>query len=282
MPLYDVVHLKRSDAADRYKLAIDHVGFVKHVPGATTLTDIRSNHILHYVKSGKGVFACDGEEYMLRAGDVYLFPKNTKVAYHADRQSPWCLYYVGFYGDLDNTFTSLLGLSQEKIVLHGAYSDKLDFYFTQMLQSAHEEDASMTTLVGWFYLIIGELLHSCALSNDAIESLDLFHSVSNYIQSNLSRALRIADIANTFHISQSQLYRIFRDACGLSPQQYYEKMRINYACTLIFQSTLTYKEIAQLCGYEYESHFYKAFEKLMGTTPAHYRQQRHLYKNNEA
>ena len=62
--------------------------------------------------------------------------------------------------------------------------------------------------------------------------------------------------------------------CKQSPQQFYEKIRINHACTLIYQSNLTYKEISRLFGYDYESHFYKSFMKLMGITPAEYRKQR--------
>ena len=256
----DVVHLKRNHTAAQNGIAIDHIGHVRHVPGANTPMDIRNHHILHYITSGKGTFTCAGREFNLRAGDVYLFPKNLNVSYKADEADPWTIYYVGFYGEQDDCCANLLGLSREHIALHGVPPDRVISYYKNMLEAAHEPDASMTSLIGWFYLIIGELLHYCNVNNDTVESLDLFHSVANYIQANISRSLQIRDIALIFHISQSQMYRIFRDDCGLSPQQYYEKARINYACTLIYQSNLSYKEISQLCGYEYESHFYKSFK----------------------
>ena len=77
-----------------------------------------------------------------------------------------------------------------------------------------------------------------------------------------------------FHLSQPQLFRLFKRNEGVSPQRYYTRARMNYACTLIHQSLLSFKEISQLCGYEYESHFYKAFRKEFHITPAEFRDMR--------
>ena len=49
---------------------------------------------------------------------------------------------------------------------------------------------------------------------------------------------------------------------------------MNFAYTLIHESLLSFKEISQLCGYEYESHFYKAFKKELRMTPAEFRDTR--------
>jgi AraC-like DNA-binding protein len=111
-------------------------------------------------------------------------------------------------------------------------------------------------------------------STDKAEPIDLFHTIVNYIQANLSHPLRIAAIADMFHLSQPQLFRLFKRNEGVSPQRYYTRARMNYACTLIHQSLLSFKEISQLCGYEYESHFYKAFRKEFHITPAEFRDMR--------
>ena len=95
--------------------------------------------------------------------------------------------------------------------------------------------------------------------------------MTNYIRSNLRQKLRVSGIAGVFHISQSQMFRLFKDQCGVSPHRYIEKARVDYACSLIRQSNLSCAEIALRCGYEYESHFYKSFVKLMGVTPSGYR-----------
>ena len=52
--------------------------------------------------------------------------------------------------------------------------------------------------------------------------LDLLQAIVNHIHSNLDRPLRVHNIASTFHISQSQLFRIFQAKYGRSPRQYIE------------------------------------------------------------
>ncbi len=271
---FDVVHIKRESQHTNADIVIDHVGRIWHSPGSHTMMDFRDHHILHYVVEGKGTFTCEGKSYSLNAGDVYLFPKNTKVSYQADSRNPWSLFYVGFFGVHDDEYVRMLGLSAENIAIYNIHSDTIPAYYQNMLAAAHAEGTMMTTLVGWFYLIIGELLKCGNIHEKPVEPIDLFHEVVNFMETNISQPVRIAKIASMFHISQSQLYRIFMQACKQSPQQFYEKIRINHACTLIYQSNLTYKEISRLCGYDYESHFYKSFMKLMGITPAEYRKQR--------
>ena len=52
--------------------------------------------------------------------------------------------------------------------------------------------------------------------------LNLLQAIVNHIHSNLDRPLRVRNIASTFHISHSQLFRIFQAKYGRSPRQYIE------------------------------------------------------------
>lgn len=47
--------------------------------------------------------------------------------------------------------------------------------------------------------------------------------------------------------------------------------RIQRACTLLANTTLSVGEIAKQCGYASTSHFIKLFRKLMGCAPMGYR-----------
>lgn len=164
-----------------------------------------------------------------------------------------------------------LGLSAENVALHRDTDPQLQLWYQQMLEAVHCPNPSRTSLAGYLHLILGKLLHDQNVSEDITTPLDLFHVVAHYIRTNLNQPLRISNIANAFHISQSQLFRIFKAQCGLSPHQYIEQTRIEFACRLIQQSALSFQEIALRCGYEYESHFYKSFQKIKGTTPSKYR-----------
>ena len=271
---YDVVHLKQGRNPPSTEIIIDHVGHVSHQPGDSSIKDLRNHDILHYVVHGKGTLTCEGKTFFIRQGDLFLFPRDTIVSYEADRQDPWDMYYVGFFGEKADYYMDLLGLSKSSIVLHGIPAEHVLPYYQNMLDMARYQDISYTSLLGWFYLILGGLMRCCGCRQDQAEPIDFYHAIVNYIQVNLSHPLRIAAIADRFHISQSQMFRLFKQNAGISPQQFYTRARLNYACTLIHQSLLSFKEISQLCGYEYESHFYKAFKKEFHITPAEFRETR--------
>ena len=271
---YDVVHLKRSKNPPSSEIIIDHVGHMSHMPGDNSVKDLRNHDILHYVVRGKGTFSCDGRTFLLQQGDVFLFPRNTIVSYTADGQDPWDVYYVGFYGEKADYYMNLLGLSKSNIALHGIPAELVLPYYQNMLEAARYQDVSFTLLQGWFYLILGTLMRRCGCRPDQAEPIDLYHTIVNYIEMNLSHPLRVAAIADMFHISQPQMFRLFKENAGVSPQQFCIRAKMNYACTLIHQSLLSFKEISQLCGYEYESHFYKAFKKELHMTPAEFREMR--------
>ena len=271
---YDVVHLKRSKNPPSAEIIIDHVGHVSHLPGDSSMKDLRNHDILHYVVRGKGTFSCEGKTFLLRQGDLFLFPRNTLVSYKADGQDPWDMYYVGFFGEKADYYMNLLGLSKSCIALHDIPAELVLPYYQNMLEAARDQDVSLTSLLGWFYLILGALMRRCGCSPDRAEPIDLYHAVVNYVGANLSHPLRVAAIADMFHISQSRMFRLFKQNAGISPKQFCSRARMNYACTLIHQSLLSFKEISQLCGYEYESHFYKDFKKELHMTPAEFRETR--------
>jgi AraC-like DNA-binding protein len=252
-------------------LLIDHVGCSATAPDEHTDLDRRVHDILHYVVSGKGVFTCKGVDYPMNAGCIYLFPRNTNVSYHADHADPWTVFYVGFYGGKSDVFLRQLGLSADHITLLRKPDEKILSYYQCMQREVHRKNPSRTVLTGYFYLIMGTLLQEQSDQDDWAVPIDLCQTISNYIYSNLDQPLRVHNIANSFHVSQSQLFRIFRQRTGLSPHQYIEAAKIEYACHMIHSGHCSIKEIAMKCGYEYESHFYKSFCRKMGMTPTQYR-----------
>ena len=270
----DSVYLEYKNIDLTTDLLIDHIGYTENLPDAHTDMDRREHHILHYVTHGKGVFTCKGVDYPMRQGYIYLFPKNCNVSYRADHADPWAVFYAGFYGGKSDYFMQQLGLSEDQLALPREPDDRIPACFQLMIQEAHRANASRTMLAGYFYQLIGTLMHDVEAPKDLAMPLDLLQAIVNHIHSNLDRPLRVHNIASTFHISQSQLFRIFQAKYGRSPRQYIEDVKIESACRLIRNTQCSFREVALKCGYEYESHFYKAFCKKMGMTPSKFRASR--------
>ena len=98
-----------------------------------------------------------------------------------------------------------------------------------------------------------------------------FYACVQYIKNNIRLPIQVQDIADDQNLSTSQVYRIFKNNCGLSPHQYIDKAKIEKACEFIRDTNLSYQEISFLVGYEYISHFFKVFKKVTGCTPSTYK-----------
>lgn len=94
--------------------------------------------------------------------------------------------------------------------------------------------------------------------------------VLDYINSNLSRNLGLAELATIIRVSPPHFGRLFKQSMGVSPYQYVLKCRIQQAQKLLTEGKLTLGQIAQTLGFYDQSHFSRAFRKAVGVTPRQY------------
>jgi AraC-like DNA-binding protein/mannose-6-phosphate isomerase-like protein (cupin superfamily) len=66
--------------------------------------------------------------------------------------------------------------------------------------------------------------------------------------------------------------RLFRQATGLSPQEYYQRRRIQRACSLLLARENTATKVAMELGYADAAHFSRLFSRHMGIGPKNYRE----------
>ena len=92
-----------------------------------------------------------------------------------------------------------------------------------------------------------------------------------YMKENISRRLTTEDIAEKFNYSPSHYTAIFKQKTGMSPIDYYIKLKIHYACQLLTQSELKIKEISDKIGYDDPYYFSRLFKQIMGKSPKEYR-----------
>ncbi|MDH3582926.1 MAG: AraC family transcriptional regulator [Phycisphaerae bacterium] len=83
----------------------------------------------------------------------------------------------------------------------------------------------------------------------------------------------IAQIAADLGLSHRQLDRRFKDATGLTPQQYLIRVRIEQACEKLRETEDDLSEIAYELGFCDQSAFTAQFRKRMGLTPRNYRKE---------
>jgi AraC-like DNA-binding protein len=66
------------------------------------------------------------------------------------------------------------------------------------------------------------------------------------------------------------LFRHFRRATGLSPQQYVQRLRMRQARMLLAEGDLSVKQVAYACGFSDARYFSRRFRAAHGVPPSRY------------
>jgi AraC-type DNA-binding domain-containing proteins len=107
--------------------------------------------------------------------------------------------------------------------------------------------------------------------NAAIRPADYAELAKEYIANNYwQTTITVSDIASAVRIERSYLFRLFKDATGLSVSAYLASYRIRRACELLRTSGLTVKSVAYSVGYQDQLHFSRVFKKATSHTPTEY------------
>ena len=95
--------------------------------------------------------------------------------------------------------------------------------------------------------------------------------VAEYIQHNLSRDIKLKELADMAYVTPPHLTRLFKTAFGMPPLRYIIQKKVQYAQGLLLTTDMTVRDIAREIGIDDVSYFIRVFKKTIGFTPQDYR-----------
>lgn len=117
-------------------------------------------------------------------------------------------------------------------------------------------------------------LHS---DNDTVDvkektSSDMVSDIIEYLSEHISERVAVEDIVKEYSINRNILNQIFIKEVSMTCMNYFEKMRMSLAQTMLAETELQIAEIADRVGYPDSNYFAKVFKKYTGVTPSKYRE----------
>ncbi len=97
--------------------------------------------------------------------------------------------------------------------------------------------------------------------------------IHEYLMSNAHEEVNLEKIAQLVHMAPGSLCRFFKSEMDMTIFDYLNKIKIDYACSLLLDRELGIADIAYDCGFNNLSHFNKQFKKNLNITPSQYRKQ---------
>ncbi len=99
----------------------------------------------------------------------------------------------------------------------------------------------------------------------------LLREVFAFVRSHLHERLTAEDLAARFHVSPEQLRRSAKSVYGKPLYQCLRTYKMHLAAAELLRTTRTVTDIASEFGYDNSSKFARAFQAVLGRSPAEYR-----------
>ena len=99
-----------------------------------------------------------------------------------------------------------------------------------------------------------------------------FNQISDYIANNITFVnLDVNNISTYFYISYSTLYRMIMKNTGMTPKDYIQKLKVEYAQNLFITTNCSVQKASEILNFSSTIHFRKVFKKYTGCAPTEWK-----------
>ena len=225
---------------------------------------------LTYVDQGELHSVADGQDILLKAGDIAIFGPNQWHMHYADMGvAP---RYVTISFDLEGMdITPLLNRKfaapQQAITLIQQMlqeQERMDDYSTDMII------AHLTTLMLLLLRQADSPTGKLQSSNSVHSENEIIRKAQQYIGAHIREKLSVPLLAQKVGVSPSYLTALFHKNLQISPGEYIRRIKLQESKQMIRENSMNFTEIAQALQYSTVHHFSRQFKEKFGLTPSEY------------
>lgn len=129
-------------------------------------------------------------------------------------------------------------------------------------------DAMSTSIVTELF---GQLTRVRSVETYSENQKQVYFDIMDYIQANISRNIKISEIAATFGYNEKYISHRFAEICGIPLKQYILKTKMDKANYMLTDTNLSITEIARELGFPDSHNFSRTYKKITGLSPSEYR-----------
>ncbi len=220
--------------------------------------------------SGKGTVYSDMKPISSVAGEAVIAnPNRIHYVTTDDSYSYYCLI-------VDTEFLSSIGIEPEEICFEEKVTDP---YLYELFTRLHSEWSSSNDyrsiliksyVTEILVLLCRDHLVKQTMSDRESKTLKKIKLSINYIKSNFRRDLTLEEVSEVASLSRYHYCREFKKATGLTPIEFINRTRCEYAKELLEARKYTIAEISEMCGFATAAHFSKTFKNFFDSYPSEF------------
>ena len=238
-----------------------------HVP----LRQISDNLIL-FALEGRFHLKIDGQEKTIGPGECAVVPEHLPHTYSlADgctKGSNIIMHVLPLYDLLENPFSGL-----DSPFLKLEYPESM---FTRLKMCVALKNSSRHAALSYAAHILRDFfLEEIRMGSFHPPPVSAVRArlsgVFEFISSNYKQDFSIEDLAAVVNLKQARFRRIFREACGMAPNEYVHRIRLQNAARLLVRFNWELSRIAEASGFHSNTYFCTSFRNHFHITPEEFR-----------
>ena len=246
------------------------------------------------VTSGRGNLKILGQIIPCEEGDVFIFPSHIPHEYFLSDDSSelearrflldlndWLDKDVATQGSVNYCYgafhdNSMLSYARLNTLTLNKVNNLLDEIVEEITERKREWKGAVCADLSLLLITLGRYVSNTIQNITDVQQgeMRLVSVTMGMVMERFSESeLTLEVIADALFVSQSNLSRVFRRHIGEKFSQYLKNVRLNHACELLKNTSLTIEKIVEECGLKDVSSFYQNFYAYAGMTPNQYRNQ---------
>jgi len=232
---------------------------------------------LYYIERGRGRCQLGAAAIRIGAGDLIVVPERTELS--LDDFGPGGLQFVvAYFHARIFSYINLLKLTGFPVCIRNTRNTPIAVLMEQAArEQALKAPGWKTAMAAQITLLLLYIMRHYGsaftgmLKNEFPEELPRLLPVLEWLDKNLdNRQFKEQDLARRISLSPAGLRRLFKKVVRVNPVRYIQQKRIEKACFLLRNETLSIPQVAAATGFADVAFFYRVFKKHQQTTPAQY------------
>lgn len=231
---------------------------------------------LLYLVRGEGLLAVPGRRRQrVEAGEVVMLDAREGCSLAPDPQRGCRFHHVDFAGAWPERWTDLDLFGTAPRVVRAGFDEALLGGIVQLRELARNPPPGAGLLMaGILGSLLARLEVSSRLGGGDAQKGQLVQDAQRMLADPEGNRLNLEEAAEDLGVSYSWFRRCFRSQTGLAPHRYRLLQRLDRACQLLADSSLTVGEVSESLGFSSQAYFARMFRKETGLAPSVWRSKR--------
>ena len=270
-----------SKKLNNFDIELINFGEFKERSSRTIQNDVLNNFKFTIIKSGECCVYNDQQKIYMKPMDVALISPFAFYSAEGVGDEPLEFYFIRF--DIPDTLKRYDFMTFFHLSAFNIYRDLINEQFINECEKAIKKIKLHSP--GYFFhldILLRSILFSIVQSNtysDTKVSLSFKNSNEEstiikcimYIDEHIHENIKVDDLCNYLNVSQSYLYRCFKNVLQTSTKEFLNKYRMRFICSDLQYSSLSIKEIADKYSFPSAYAFTNSFKAVYEISPSEFR-----------